>query len=62
MNPHAFRHAQASILAYYGVDIVSISGFLGHANPNVTQTIYQHLFKKAHSKIAKLNSNILLNR
>ena len=61
MNPHAFRHAQASILAYYGVDIVSISGFLGHANPNVTQTIYQHLFKKANSKIAKLNSNILSN-
>ena len=27
----------------------------------VTQTIYQHLFKKANSKIAKLNSNILSN-
>lgn len=61
MNPHAFRHAQASILSYYGVDVVSISGFLGHANPNVTQTIYQHLFKKANSKIAKINSEILTN-
>jgi len=61
MNPHAFRHAQASILAYYGVDVVSISGFLGHANPNVTQSIYQHVFKKANSKIARLNSDILLN-
>ena len=62
MNPHAFRHAQASILNYYGVDVVSISGFLGQANPNVTQTIYQHLFKKANSKIAKLNSDILLKK
>ncbi len=61
MNPHAFRHAQASILAYYGVDVVSISGYLGHANPNVTQTIYQHLFKKANSKIARINSDILLD-
>ena len=62
MNPHAFRHAQASILNFYGVDIVSISGFLGHANPNVTQTIYQHMFKSANSKIAKINSEVLLNR
>lgn len=59
MNPHAFRHAQASILNYYGVDIVSISGYLGHANPSVTQSIYQHMFKKANSKIAKINERVL---
>ena len=58
MNPHAFRHAQASILNYYGVDIVSISGYLGHANPSVTQSIYQHMFKKANSKIAKINASL----
>lgn len=58
MNPHSFRHAQASILNYYGIDIVSISGFLGHANPNVTQTIYQHMFKKANSKIAQINEKL----
>ena len=58
MNPHAFRHAQASILNYYGVDIVSISGYLGHADPSVTQSIYQHMFKKANSKIAKINASL----
>jgi integrase len=41
---HALRHTHASQLIAQGVDIVTISKRLGHANPNVTLGIYAHLF------------------
>jgi integrase len=41
---HALRHTHASQLIAQGVDIVTISRRLGHANPNVTLAVYAHLF------------------
>jgi integrase len=35
-----------------GVDIVTISKRLGHANPSVTLSIYAHLFRNDDSKAA----------
>jgi integrase len=42
---HALRHTHASQLIAQGVDIVTISKRLGHANPTVTLAIYAHLFE-----------------
>jgi integrase len=49
---HALRHTHASQLIANGVDIVTISKRLGHANPNVTLAIYAHLFATDDSKAA----------
>jgi integrase len=49
---HALRHTHASQLIAQGVDIVTISKRLGHANPNVTLAVYAHLFATDDSKAA----------
>jgi integrase len=41
---HALRHTHASQLIAQGVDVVTISKRLGHANPNITLAVYAHLF------------------
>ncbi len=47
INPHAFRHSQASILLYEGLDPVTVSKRLGHASVSTTTDIYSHIIKKA---------------
>ena len=42
INPHAFRHTQASMLFFNGIDSVSISRRLGHAHMSTTTDIYSH--------------------
>jgi integrase len=43
---HALRHTHASALIASGLDVVTISRRLGHSSPNVTLTVYAHLFEK----------------
>jgi len=43
---HALRHTHASALIASGLDVVTISRRLGHSSPNVTLTVYAHLFQK----------------
>lgn len=52
INPHAFRHTQASLLCFNGMDMVSISHRLGHANVSTTADIYSHVMDEAESRIA----------
>ena len=59
MNPHAFRHSQASILIFHGADVVSVSQRLGHSSPVVTGNIYAHFLKKANKKMADINAQVL---
>lgn len=47
LNPHAFRHSQASILFFEGLDAITISKRLGHANVSTTTDIYSHIMKEA---------------
>lgn len=47
INPHAFRHSQASILFFEGLDSVTISKRLGHAKVSTTTDIYSHIMKQA---------------
>jgi integrase len=48
----ALRHTHASQLIDAGIDVVTISKRLGHANPGITLRIYAHLFRKRDDKAA----------
>ena len=41
---HDLRHTFASILISEGLDVVTVSGQLGHASPAITLAVYAHLF------------------
>jgi integrase len=49
---HALRHTHASQLIAAGVDVVTISKRLGHASPNITLSVYAHLFRQRDDKAA----------
>jgi integrase len=58
---HALRHTHASQLIDAGVDIVTISKRLGHANPNITLKVYAHLFSSKDGKAADAINAALAN-
>lgn len=58
INPHAFRHTMASMLYYNGVDSVSISARLGHAQVSTTANIYAHVVEKADRRNADILSRV----
>jgi len=41
---HTLRHSHASALIAAGLDIVTVSRRLGHANPQITLRVYAHTF------------------
>lgn len=45
---HGLRHTCASIMLARGVPLTIVARQLGHANPNITATIYAHLLDEAH--------------
>lgn len=60
INPHAFRHTMASMLYYNGVDSVSISKRLGHAQVSTTANIYAHVMEEADRRNADILSQVFL--
>ena len=60
INPHAFRHTMASLLYFNGVDSVSISKRLGHAQVSTTANIYAHVMEAADQKSADILAAVLL--
>lgn len=44
INLHSLRHHHASSLISAGIDVLTISRRLGHANPSITLTVYGHLY------------------
>ena len=60
INPHAFRHSMASLLYFNGVDSVSISKRLGHAQVSTTANIYAHVMEEADQKNADILADVLL--
>lgn len=60
INAHAFRHTMASMLYFNGVDSVSISKRLGHAQVSTTANIYAHVMEAADKKNAEILSDIFL--
>ena len=62
INPHAFRHTMASMLYYSGVDSVSISQRLGHAQVSTTANIYAHVMEHADQKNADILANVFFHK
>ena len=59
INPHKFRHSQASILINQGVDIVTVSKRLGHAKTSTTSDIYAHILRKSDEKASNVLQDVL---
>ena len=62
INPHQFRHTAASILLSNGIDVLTVSKILGHANTTTTLDIYGHAIDEAKAKAAECVSEIILNQ
>ena len=50
---HAFRHTHASMLIRAGVDVLTISRRLGHAQASITLDVYGHVFEGGDAAAAK---------
>ena len=62
INPHAFRHTQASVLISKGQDIVTVSKRLGHSRVSTTEDIYSHLIAEADADASECIADVLLRR
>lgn len=62
INPHAFRHTMASMLYFHGVDSVSISKRLGHAQVSTTANIYAHVMEKSDQRNADILADVFLKK
>lgn len=62
INPHAFRHTQASLLVFAKVDDVSLAARLGHSDPAFTKKQYAHMFQEADQINAGIIANVLQKR
>lgn len=60
--PHKFRHSQASILLYSGIDLVTIAGRLGHAQPSTTGNLYGHVLRHADRRASDAVSSALYGK
>ena len=56
---HSFRHLFTSLLVNAGVDIVSVSGALGHSTISTTSNIYCHVIQEAQAKVSEAVCNAL---
>ena len=62
ITPHAFRHTMVSMLYFNGVDSVSISKRLGHAQVSTTANIYAHVMEASDQQNAEILSEIFLKK
>jgi integrase len=53
INLHSLRHHHAAVLIATGVDVLTISRRLGHANPTITLNVYGHLYPSAADKVTQ---------
>ena len=56
---HQLRHSFASLSLAAGIDVVTVSHYLGHANPNVTLSKYSHFMPKDSVNPATVLANLL---
>lgn len=56
---HSFRHLFASLLVNQGVDIVTVSGVLGHSTVSTTSNIYCNMLEEAQAKVSDAVSSAL---
>ena len=56
---HSFRHLFASMLVNEGVDVVTVSGALGHSAVSTTSNIYCHMLDNSQAKVSEAITNVL---
>lgn len=56
---HDLRHTAASILISNGLDVQSVAGVLGHADPTTTLNIYSYFFRSKNKEAANIMENVL---
>ena len=44
---HSLRHLHASLLINAGIDVVAVSGDMGHSEVSTTLNLYSHMFQEA---------------
>lgn len=59
VNPHKFRHTQASTLIGAGKDIPSVSKRLGHSQISTTLNMYTHVLENADVHNAEVLENLI---
>ena len=57
---HSLRHLHASLLINAGVDVVAVSGDLGHAQVSTTSNIYCHMFQEAQARTSQAIAEALV--
>ena len=62
LNAHAFRHTMASMLFMKGIDSVSISARLGHAQVSTTANIYAHALPSRDKENSKALEKLFLDK
>lgn len=62
INPHAFRHTAASIMIANGVDVVTVSKMLGHANTSMTTDTYSHIIEDAKRRATECVADVILRK
>ena len=56
---HSFRHFAASALISSGLDVVTVSGALGHSTVSTTTSIYCHVFGQAQARAGDAIASVL---
>ena len=56
---HGLRHTHASALIRGAIDIASVAGRLGHANPSTTLRTYTHLFERTDHAVSAVVEGLL---
>ncbi|MDE5855363.1 MAG: tyrosine-type recombinase/integrase [Ruminococcus sp.] len=62
INPHAFRHTLASVLCLNGIDITTISKWLGHRSVTTTMNIYEHILEKGKEQVVECIADTILKK
>ena len=57
---HSLRHLHASLLINAGVDVVAVSGDLGHSQVSTTTNIYCHMFQEAQTRTSQAIADALI--
>ena len=57
--PHCFRHTNASIMIFSGVDVKTVQSCLGHEDCNTTLNTYAHVFQAAQAKAMDAVANAI---
>jgi integrase len=58
-TPHQFRHSAVSLQLQEGISIADIAKRAGHANPNVTLSIYSHTLKENNRHCSEAVTKVL---